>query len=132
VYQEKDVPGRTPNVAERAGVLEDYILAVSQPSSSTGAAGPTPGATGTTGVASGAMYKLELASDEELRSHVGKRVQVTGRIDAERSDTSAPGGAGTPQRDESLGRDRIELPEFEVSEIREVSGSCPPKPTGAQ
>ena len=27
VYKEEDVPGRTPNVAERAGVLEDYILA---------------------------------------------------------------------------------------------------------
>jgi hypothetical protein len=27
VYNEKDVPGRAPNVAERAGVLEDYILA---------------------------------------------------------------------------------------------------------
>ncbi len=27
VYEEKDVPGRAPNVAERVGVLEDYILA---------------------------------------------------------------------------------------------------------
>ena len=27
VYQEKDVPGRAPNPAERAGLLEDYILA---------------------------------------------------------------------------------------------------------
>jgi hypothetical protein len=78
------------------------------------------------------MYKLEIASDEELRSHVGKRVQVTGRVDAERSDTSAPSGAGTPQGDESLGRDRIELPEFEVSSIREVSGSCPSKPEEAK
>ena len=26
VYEEKDVPGRTPNVAEQAGVMEDYIL----------------------------------------------------------------------------------------------------------
>jgi hypothetical protein len=27
VYQEKDVPGRAPNPAERIGILEDYILA---------------------------------------------------------------------------------------------------------
>jgi hypothetical protein len=27
LYNERDVPGRTPNVAEKAGVLEDYILA---------------------------------------------------------------------------------------------------------
>ena len=31
VYQEKDVPGRAPNVAERAGVMEDYILAEISP-----------------------------------------------------------------------------------------------------
>ena len=27
LYQEGQIPGRTPNVVERAGVLEDYILA---------------------------------------------------------------------------------------------------------
>jgi hypothetical protein len=138
VYREDDVPGRTPNVAERAGVLEDYILAVvDQPEAATGSPGSTPGATGTSGTPSGltrtgAMYKLEHESDEELRALVGKRVEVTGKIDAEADDTSdRPAGTtgAAPGRDTGLGPDRIELAEFEVSSIREVAGTCPPKPT---
>ena len=69
VYREQDVPGRSPNVAERAGVLEDYILAEVTPSQpqSTPSAG-TPGADGTSGTAkSGAMYKLELIDDDKLQ-----------------------------------------------------------------
>src|SRR6188474_2447983 len=45
VYREKDVPGRAPNVAERAGVLEDYILA-EMPSSPI-ASGRAPDSTAT-------------------------------------------------------------------------------------
>jgi hypothetical protein len=36
LYNERDIPGRTPNVAERAGVLEDYILAEVTMSGQTG------------------------------------------------------------------------------------------------
>lgn len=196
VYRERDVPGRTPNIAERAGILEDYIFAAvgmaAGPSGSatgaTGTAGSNPTGSSTTGTAgragTPAMYKLERVDDDRLRALVGKRVEVTGRIDAEPGDqgasrggasgtapgagtsqgagatspgASSPGrgaqgagsqsggsqGAGaTPsagsdqgtrssgsQADKSIGPDRIELPEFEVTSIREVSGTCPSTPT---
>lgn len=136
VYKEADVPGRTPNVAERAGVLEDYILVASHDTSAAtaGTAGTTPPATagtsGTAGMSANKAYKLEKIDDEKLRAVVGKRVEVTGRIDAERSDTAgtATGTAGAPARDKSLGPDQIELPEFEVTSIREVAGTCPATP----
>ena len=134
VYREKDVPGRAPNVAERAGVLEDYILAEITPKADT-AASPTstPGATGTSGTAQpkmSSMYKLELIADEKLKAVVGKRVEVTGRIDAEAGDSTARPGATPPTSttDRVLGRDKIDLPEFEVTSIREVPGSCPATP----
>jgi hypothetical protein len=130
VYREQDVPGRTPNVAERAGVMEDYILADVKPAGS-----PAPsagGAVGTSGT-SATMYKLEQIADERLQGLVGKRVEVVGRIDAEAGDTRrAPGAAGaTPQPDRNVGPDRIELPEFEVTSIKEVEGGtpCPAKPS---
>lgn len=168
VYKEQDVPGRTPNVAERAGVLEDYILVASMDhsqhagmthgttSGTTGTTPPTttpppttppttnpPATSGTTGTAASGMamgpakaYKLEKIADEQLRAMVGKMVEVTGKVDAERSDTaptgttgSATGTAGAPARDKSLGPDAIELPEFEVTSIREVEGTCPATPT---
>jgi hypothetical protein len=136
VYREKDVPGRAPNVAEKSGVLEDYILAEVKPSASAGAASST-GTSGTTGNAGttttkrGAMYKLEKIADEQLRAAVGKRVEVTGRIDAEAGDATSATGASTTSTDRAIGHDTVNLPEFEVSSMKQVSGSCPATPSGA-
>lgn len=133
VYREKDVPGRAPNVAERAGILEDYIFAEapSAPIASATATprpGQTAGAVGTSG-ALGAMYKLEFVDGDKLKSMVGKRVEITGRIDAEAGDSPAPAAdAKTTTVDKVLGHDRVNLSEFEVSSIKEVAGTCPATP----
>jgi hypothetical protein len=133
LYTEDQVPGRTPNPAERAGVLEDYILANASPASGAPAArGTTPGATGTAGTtgsrtaAMGGMFKVERLPDEQLKKLVGKRVEVTGRIDPEGAGTGRSTTAATPDR--GLGPDKINLPEFEAASIREVSGACPATP----
>jgi hypothetical protein len=133
LYREDQVPGRKPNVAERAGVLEDYILADATVAGAQAKPGAAPGATGTTGTtgtagttpASGNMYKVEGPSDEKLKALVGKRVEVMGSIDREGAPGTQPGG---PKPDRGLGPDQINLPEFEVSSIREISGSCPATP----
>jgi hypothetical protein len=125
VYQEKDVPGRAPNPAERIGILEDYILAEISPAE---AAKPA----GTSGIPKTySMYKLEKAAGKELKAMVGKRVEVTGRIDAEAKDATGQPSASTQttKTDRIIGHDRINLAEFEVSSIRAVAGSCPVKPT---
>jgi hypothetical protein len=134
VYREEDVPGRAPNVAERAGISEDYILAEVAPSQQPGTAPPaTPGATGTSGTtpAKIAMYKLESVDDDRLKALVGKRVEVIGRVDAEPSDVTgvAPTTPPVTKTDKVIGQDRINLPEFEVTSIREVTGTCPAKPS---
>lgn len=131
VYREKDVPGRAPNVAERAGVLEDYILA--EVSGRATPSGGVPGATGTSGssaaAGTGPMYKLELVADDKLKTLVGKRVEVTGRIDAEAGDAIAPAaGERSSTTDKIIGRDRVDLSEFEVTSIKEVAGTCPAMP----
>jgi hypothetical protein len=123
VYREKDVPGRAPNVAERAGVLEDYILADVKPASASGAVG-------TSGAASHGMYKLELIADERLKAAVGKRVEVTGRIDADAGDSKSVAPSATSQTDKAIGHDKVDLAEFEVSSMREVAGNCPATPAG--
>ena len=135
VYREKDVPGRAPNIAEKSGVLEDYILAEVKPSASAGAASST-GTSGTSGTSGttpkrGAMYKLEKIADEQLRAAVGKRVEVTGRIDAEAGDATSATGSSTTRTDRAIGHDTVNLPEFEVSSMKQVSGSCPATPSGA-
>src|SRR5215218_5266003 len=74
VYQEKDVPGRSPNIAERAGILVAYILAEVTPNPAPGSSPTgTAGTAGTSGTAkSGAMYKLELVDDAKHKALVGK------------------------------------------------------------
>jgi hypothetical protein len=141
VYREQDVAGRAPNVAERVGVLEDYILAVDGGAQASGgqaqagataSGGATTGAVGTSGSAAGAaaprMYKLEFASDEQLGAMVGKRVTVTGRIDAEAGDSPTAAGTPTSTTDRVLGRARVDLAEFVVVSIKEATGSCPARP----
>jgi hypothetical protein len=80
--------------------------------------------------ATGNMYKVENLPDERLKKLVGKRVEVTGRIDPEGLPAAArPGvGTGAPTRDLGLGPDEISLPEFEAASIREISGTCPATP----
>lgn len=128
LYREDQVPGRKPNVVERAGILEDYILA-----GVTVAREPREQPTGTAGSAStavpstGTMYKVEKIADEKLKALVGKRVEVTGHIDPEGRSRLGVGGS---KPDAGLGPDKISLPEIEASSIREVTnqGQCPVKP----
>ena len=120
LYREDQVPGRSPNVAERAGVLEDYILVDAAPASGAQRSGTPAGATSATGAtaASGRMFKVEGIDDDRLKAMVGKRVEVSGRVDADVEG----------RQDKSVGPDRINLPEFEAQSIREVSGECPATP----
>lgn len=114
-------------MAERAGILEDYILAdASAPRAQTQPESTNPAAAGTSGTAltTGGMYKVEKIADERLKALVGKRVEVTGGIDPEGTPT-IPSGAGP---DRGLGPDRINLPEFEASSIREISEYAPATP----
>jgi hypothetical protein len=127
LMREDDVPGRRSNVAERAGVLEDYILTEAQTASETASSSGTAGATGTSGSASATsniskMYKVEGIPDEKLKSLVGKRVAVSGSVDADDRREAAPtatAGAATPTTPDD------DMPEFEATSIREVpGGSC--------
>ena len=134
VYEEKSIPGRSPNVAERAGVLEDYILVASNAAAAPGTAG-TSGAAGTSGSMAGMhkAFKLEHAADEQLKAMVGKMVEVTGKIDAEKGDSAratgaASTGAAGAARSTGVGPDKLELPEFEVTSIKEIPGTCPATP----
>lgn len=124
LYRESQVPGRTPTVVERAGVLEDYILADATMPAPTrpGTPSQTVGTSGTV-PSTGNMYKVENVPDERLKALVGKRVEVSGRIDPEDA-----GLGGGPTRDRGPGPDKVNLPEFEAASIRELSGTCPAAP----
>ena len=115
LVREQDVPGRKPNIVERQGVMEDYILTStkivkgSAPTASTRGDQPT----GTAGTAAGSrMYQVKGIDDAKLQALVGKRVQVEGTL----ADLDEP---ATP----SAGAE--DLADIDSSSIRQVSGECP-------
>jgi len=110
LVREQDVPGRKPNIAERAGVMEDYILmstkivkGADKPTGTSGTAGPSR------------MYQVKGIDDERLKALVGKRVQVEGAL----NDLDAP---ATPKPGAE------DLADIHGASIRQVSGDCPAKP----
>lgn len=118
LMREQDVPGRKPNVAERAGVMEDYILTNAKvvkgsapPAASTQAKPAEP--TGTSGTISAPMYDVKGIDDARLKQLVGKRVEIEGTFaDLEKSPSAKP---------------TEDLVDIRGTTIRQTSGECPPK-----
>ena len=121
LMREADVPGRKPNVAERAGVAEDYILAhikAIKGSLPAGAQEAKPGtAVGTSGYTRTTMFEVTGIDDEQLKKHIGRRVQIEGTF-ANVDRLQARPEKQTPTDD---------LAEIRGTVIRQVSGECPPK-----
>jgi hypothetical protein len=132
LVREAQVPGREPNIAEKAGIAEDYILtatkmikgtAPAKRAAKTGTADRPAGMadtpTGTAGKGMFPMYEVVGLDDEKLKPHLGQRVQIEGTF--ENLDEAAPGGARTESRVE-------DLVELRGTTIRQVAGDCPAKP----
>jgi hypothetical protein len=114
--READVPGREPNIAERAGIGEDYILTSirmvkgSLPFGAVESGPDNPAPTGSRLT----MFEIEGIDDEELKKHVGYRVQIDGHFENV-DQLRDPPEAGTPTDD---------LAEISGTSIRRVSGDC--------
>jgi hypothetical protein len=121
VMREADVPGRRPNVAERAGIAEDYILTstrVIKGSAPAATAPARPGDTPTgTGGTRAAMYEIEGIDDQQLKEHAGQRVQIDGTF--ENIDRAKANPERTTPADD--------LVEIRGTAIRKVAGACPAK-----
>jgi hypothetical protein len=121
LVKEADVPGRKPNVAERAGIAEDYILTqikLIKGNLPPGAMETKPGTpVGTAGYTRATMFEVTGINDEELKKHVGHRVRIEGtfqNVDRLRAKPETQ----TPTDD---------LAEIRGTVIRQVSGECPAK-----
>jgi hypothetical protein len=124
LMREADVPGRQPNVAERAGIAEDYILTSTKMVKGTAPAARPTGQTrsgekptGTTGMRA-AMYEVEGIDDEQLKRLVGQRVQIDGTFEnvdqaRDRQETQTPAD---------------DLVEIRGTTIRQVTGGCSATP----
>jgi hypothetical protein len=130
LVHEKDLPGRAPNVAEKAGVMEDYILTsakflkgmphASGATGATGAAAEHP--TGTSGMAAAkSMFEVRGIDDTQLKSLVGQRVEIEGRVN--------PADFAERQAEKATGEKAGDLPELQGTVIRKATSTepCPAK-----
>jgi len=129
LMREKDI-GREPNVAERAGIAEDFILTNAKmvkgnappDAARTGQTPPKPGTdaarAGQPGTGQAAnlqpMYDVKELDADRLKTFVGKRVQIEGTF----ADTERSASAGA----------REDLVDIRGTTIKEVPGQCTPKP----
>jgi hypothetical protein len=76
-------------------------------------------AAGTAGNATaGTTYELTGSGEPQAATHVGKRVEITGKMKVPQT------AGGGPTANVPLSRD-LKLPEFEVTSVRETMGTCP-------
>lgn len=122
LVREAEVPGAKPNIAERAGIAEDYILTstkiVKGSAPATGAAQAKPGdtPTGTSGMRA-LMYKVKGIDDEKLKQHAGHRVQIDGTF--ENVDRARPTPEGQKPADD--------LVQIRGTVLRHVAAECAAK-----
>jgi hypothetical protein len=117
---EKDVPGRRPNVAERAGITEDYILTNVK---------MAPGST-TSAIGLASMLEVEGIAEAELQKHLNHQIEVTGRLTtgtmqgnrgtAPQTNPGAERREGTPQSAANA-----DLPNFQATSIKMIAATCP-------
>lgn len=108
---EKDVPGRRPNVAERAGVTEDYILTnVKMASSST-----------TSGIGLASSYEIEGIAEDELQKHLNHQVEIVGTL----SPGNAQGNRGAAAAAGSAAAANADLPQLQATTLKMLAATCP-------
>jgi hypothetical protein len=120
-YRRSTAAGRGGAAGTGVGTGNEFVLANATMSpagaAATSGANP-PAATGTAG--SNRAYELTGSKEGDAAAHVGKRVEITGKMKA--SDAAGGPTASVP------GSQDLKLPELEVSSIRETTGTCTATP----
>ena len=108
---EQDVPGRRPNVAERAGVTEDYVLTSVKMAQSSA----------TSGMGLAAMYEIEGIAEAELQKHLNHQVEITGSL----STGNAMGNRGASAAPGSRASANADLPQLTATSVKMLAATCP-------
>jgi hypothetical protein len=111
VASEAEIPGRASNLAERAGLAEDYILTRAAVIKGTPPVEPPDRTGGALSNALRPMYEIGGLAGEELKPHLGHRVRIEGTFTNTNRDPNV----------EPLNQDLVELT---GASIRQVPGSC--------
>lgn len=134
LMREADVPGLEPNVVERAGVTEDFVITSARVIKGRAPAGQGDSASRNT------MFEVEGLSENQLEPNLNRRVEIDGTIE-EASDMSRDTSRSpvTPRPDPTMPEPERDprtmtpptadtagdLAQLQAKSIRTVPGDCP-------
>lgn len=126
-YRRAKDAGRAGVAGTGIGAGNEFVLI--EATSAPGAPGAAPSPTGTAG---GAMaYELTGPNEGQLSQHVGRRVEITGKLKAAETDAAGrpTGGAtaGQPPSGVDVTSKDLKLRELEVTSVKEATGTCTTK-----
>ena len=111
------------------GSANEYVLINASRAGGASAATPSGAPTGTTGAtAAGEAFELTGPNESQVGQHVGKRVEIMGKLKRAEMGAAGPTGgatAGTPPTGVDVASRDLRLRELEVSSVKETTGTCP-------
>lgn len=128
-YRRAHQAGKGGAAGTGVGAGNEFVLVNASPASSgsTASGAAAPGATGTAGTAGSAMaamaYELTGEGEGKLAAHVGKRVEIIGKLKG--SDPAGGPTAGAPPAGVDVTSKDLKLRELEVISVKEATGTCP-------
>jgi hypothetical protein len=129
-YRRAQDAGRGGVAGTGVGAENEFILTDATAATGTPEPRPTgepPSPTGTAG-AKPMAYELTGPSEGQLGAHVGRRVEISGKLKAAETVGGQPTGgatAGQPPTGVDVASKDLKLRELEVTSVREVTGTCP-------
>jgi hypothetical protein len=116
-YRKAKNLGRGGAASTGVGVGDEFVI-VNASSAPEAGATAQPAPTGTSGTTSSA-YEVTGPGEEQLKQHVGKRVEITGTVKAAEKVEGKPTGGADP-----MGQD-LQLSELEITTVHATTGECP-------
>ena len=126
-YRKAHNLGKGGAVGTGVGEGDEFVLV-----GATIAGAAPPAATGTAGTsggtAEGTAFEVTGDKEAELKTFVGKRVEIMGTLKAaEKGPMGATGGAtaGTPPTGVDVASQDLRLREVDIASVKETTGACP-------
>ena len=113
------------------GMDNEFVLVHASKSTAMAGTAGTSGTAGTTGGTTAAgmeAYELTGAKEAEVKTFLGKRVEITGKLKkAETGATGTTGGAtaGNPPTGVDVTSEDLRLREIDVTSVKASTGTCP-------
>ena len=128
-YRRAQDAGRGGVAGTGIGAGNEFVLTdvTASPATSEPRPGEPPSPTGTSGAKLPA-YELTGPNEGEVAPHVGRRVEISGKLKAAETVAGQPTGgatAGQPPAGVDVVSKDLKLRELEVTSVREASGTCP-------